>query len=264
MRMGKGLLLFFFILALQSPLFAKQNGFEENKLFEHANLLFLQNRCQSANLIYQRFINLFPNSQLRQLLQLQIAKCFFLNNNFEMSIRLLQPVFNQNKESSDADHHHYLLALSWFNFENYAPFSLRKPFIEQGIAQLQKVDHYRHKPIHEFLEELQLAPKPDYKSPIVAGSLSALIPGTGSFYADRYVEGSYSFFLTALFGLAASEALQQGTNTLGYLLGIVGLSFYSGSIYTAINSVHHYNDQLDQHRFDNIRGRFQIFYQNDF
>ena len=79
------------------------------------------------------------------------------------------------------------------------------------------------------------------KEPTTAGALSALLPGLGHAYCERYKDGLVAFLLNGLFIWAAYESFHEDHDVLGGILGFLELGWYSGSIYSAVNSAHKYN-----------------------
>jgi tetratricopeptide (TPR) repeat protein len=100
--------------------------------------------------------------------------------------------------------------------------------------------------IEELLKEKRGAL---YKSPETAGMLSALLPGSGQFYNERYQDGVYSFFLNALFILAAYKAYDSDNQGLGAILTLFEIGWYTGGIYGAVGGAHKYNRQVDEDHF---------------
>jgi len=82
-----------------------------------------------------------------------------------------------------------------------------------------------------------------YKDPTTAGALS-VVPGLGHVYCDRYKDGLVAFLLNGLFIWATIEAFQEDQEVLGAVLGFIELGFYSGTIYSAVNSAHKHNRKL--------------------
>jgi hypothetical protein len=89
-----------------------------------------------------------------------------------------------------------------------------------------------------------------YKDPTTAGGLS-VVPGLGHFYCERYKDGLVAFLLNGLFIWATIEAFDEDHEVLGAVLGFVELGFYSGTIYSAVNSAHKHNRKLKD---DFLRG----------
>ena len=100
--------------------------------------------------------------------------------------------------------------------------------------------------IEELLKEKRGA---RYKSPETAGVLSAILPGSGQFYNERYQDGIYSFFLNALFILGAYKAYDSDNYGLGGILTLFELGWYTGGIYGAVGGAHKYNRQVDEDHF---------------
>jgi len=90
-----------------------------------------------------------------------------------------------------------------------------------------------------------------YKSPETAGVLSAILPGSGQFYNERYQDGVYSFLLNTLFILGAYKAYDQENYALGGLLTLFEIGWYTGGIYGAVGGAHKYNHKIDEDHFRN-------------
>jgi tetratricopeptide (TPR) repeat protein len=100
--------------------------------------------------------------------------------------------------------------------------------------------------IEELLKEKRGA---RYKSPETAGVLSAILPGSGQFYNERYQDGVYSFFLNALFIFGAYKAYDSDNQGLGVILTLFELGWYTGGVYGAVGGAHKYNRQVDEDHF---------------
>jgi TolA-binding protein len=81
------------------------------------------------------------------------------------------------------------------------------------------------------------------KDPTVAGVL-AVIPGLGHVYCNRYKDAIVAFLLNGLFVWATIEAFDEDLPVLGGILGFVGLGFYGGNIYSAVNAAHKHNRKV--------------------
>jgi TolA-binding protein len=79
------------------------------------------------------------------------------------------------------------------------------------------------------------------KDPVTAGVLAAALPGLGHAYSNRYKDGLVAFLLNGLFIWAAYESFHQDHEVLGGILSFLELGWYSGNIYSAVNSAHKYN-----------------------
>ena len=88
-----------------------------------------------------------------------------------------------------------------------------------------------------------------YKSPETAGLLSAILPGSGQFYNERYQDGIYSLLLNSLFIFGAWKAFDSDNYGLAGLLTLFELGWYAGGIYGAVGGAHKYNRQIDEDHF---------------
>jgi hypothetical protein len=84
-----------------------------------------------------------------------------------------------------------------------------------------------------------------YKDPLTAGAMS-IVPGLGHAYCERYKDGVVAFLLNGLFIWATFEAFHEDQEVLGAILGFIELGFYSGTIYSAVNSAHKHNRTLKE------------------
>lgn len=79
------------------------------------------------------------------------------------------------------------------------------------------------------------------KNPVIAGILSAVIPGSGKIYTEKYSDGVISFLLTGLFGFLAYDNFSAGHNFRGWFFAGIGSFIYAGNIYGSIISANLFN-----------------------
>lgn len=80
------------------------------------------------------------------------------------------------------------------------------------------------------------------KSPFLAGTMSAIVPGSGQLYTGQSVSSALGAFLVnALLFTACHEAFDDDQDALGAGLGALALGFYSGNIYGAVNFAKQHN-----------------------
>jgi len=79
------------------------------------------------------------------------------------------------------------------------------------------------------------------KSPLLAGTMSALLPGSGHIYAEHYGDGITAFFLNGLFIAGTVIAVKQENYAMAGIAGVIGLPFYLGNIYGAANAANKWN-----------------------
>lgn len=98
-----------------------------------------------------------------------------------------------------------------------------------------------------------------YKSPVTAGALAAVLPGAGHLYLNRPQDALIAFSINGLFTWGALSSFQQGNSGLGVLLSFIELAWYSGNIYSAVNSAHKINKKLETDFLEGYGLRFGLF-----
>jgi hypothetical protein len=110
-----------------------------------------------------------------------------------------------------------------------------------------------HESYFKKAEELPL------KSPITAGTLAALLPGAGHLYLERPQDALIAFSVNGLFGWGAVSSFLQGNIGLGVLFSVIELAWYSGNIYSAVNTAHKINRKKESDFLDSYGLRFGLF-----
>ncbi len=82
---------------------------------------------------------------------------------------------------------------------------------------------------------------PQKKSPALAGSLSALLPGAGQAYTGSWQSGAMAFVLNALFLSATLELKDKNLDNTALVSGVVFSITYLGNILNAAESAKLYN-----------------------
>lgn len=96
------------------------------------------------------------------------------------------------------------------------------------------------------------------KDPVTAGVLAAALPGLGHAYTNRYKDGIVAFLLNGLFIWAAYESFHEDLDVLGSILAFMELGWYSGNIYSAVNSAHKYNKAVKNDFLRSLQDRLDV------
>lgn len=105
---------------------------------------------------------------------------------------------------------------------------------------------------------MEAPPELPHKSPALAGTLSAVLPGAGSLYVGRPAEAALSFFVNALLISGTVTAFREHQDGLGVGLGVLALAFYGGNIYAAVSGAHKFNDGAEAAYLEEQRTRFGL------
>lgn len=75
----------------------------------------------------------------------------------------------------------------------------------------------------------------------LAGTFSAIVPGTGYIYSNRTVTGVASFIVNGLLFWAGYDAVRNESYGLASALGFFGMGWYVGNIKGSVNAANEYN-----------------------
>jgi len=90
-----------------------------------------------------------------------------------------------------------------------------------------------------------LKTNPLYKSPALAGFMSAIIPGSGKFYIGEWGDGVTALVVTGLFAFLAYDNFQADHTTRAWIFTGLGAFFYAGNIYGSIASAQIFNARIN-------------------
>ena len=86
---------------------------------------------------------------------------------------------------------------------------------------------------------------PPYKSPALAGIMSAVIPGSGKMYVGEWADGITGFLLTSLFAYLAYDNFKNEHNSRAWIFTGIGAFFYAGNIYGSTAAAQIFNARID-------------------
>lgn len=235
---------------------------------------------------YKKFIILFPGSKKEDYAEFRIGLAYFRGDEYEPAARSFASVgarYAGSRYAPEAAYYEgvsYVLlnqpdraeaafdkALAADPASEYARTSLlgksliefdRKDIpgcrrqLERFLADYPQDD--KAGKVRDAVTLLDLNREPAQKSPVTAGILSALIPGSGHIYAGRYGDGITAFFLNGLFIAGTVVAANDDNYAVAGIVGVIGLPFYIGNIYGAANAAAKYNVGIRK----DLRGRLAV------
>lgn len=128
------------------------------------------------------------------------------------------------------------------------------------IVELEQMNSSLATQQRSLLETGQNLP---HKSPLLAVSMSALIPGTGKMYSGQWQDGLISLFIFSSTAWMAYRGFQaDGTKSVrGWIFGGLAFGFYLGNIYGSHKAarianqryIHAYHTQVDRFFLDHFK-----------
>lgn len=222
---------------------------------------------------YKRFAILFPGAPKGEYALFRTGMAYFLGDEYGDALRAFEAVGERYPDGCYHVPARYFAGLSLWKKKDFAgaadafelvvrsspdsPFSPRalaaRSLLEldrddpaAAMAVLQRFvdgwpDHPEVARVREAQVLLQQYGNLPQKSELLAGVLSAILPGAGYVYAGRYGDGIASFLVNALFIAATATAVHQEWYAAAGISGGIGLPFYLGNIYGSANAARKWN-----------------------
>ena len=102
-----------------------------------------------------------------------------------------------------------------------------------------------------------------HKSPAVAGTLAAIVPGAGHLYTQRRRDALVAFLLNGVFIWSAVELFDDEKYVTGGIVTFFELGWYTGNIYSAVSSAHKFNKRTKKDFLQGLRDRVNLSYLHD-
>lgn len=96
-----------------------------------------------------------------------------------------------------------------------------------------------------------------HKSPVLAGILSGILPGSGQLYNGRIGDALLAVFLNGLFVVGTIEAIQSDEFAIAGVLSFFEAAWYTGNIYSAVNGAHKHNRHGAETFIRNLDNQFR-------
>jgi hypothetical protein len=224
-----------------------------------AESLFADGEYYRAITEYKRLLSYFPGSAHEPAAQERIAQALLLGGEPRQALSHIGARLDTAPEG-ERDRWLVLRAIGRMDLDKDAPFLRRRGNIEQALADLRSVSPASagYPEASGFVRALEAPPELPRKSPALAGTLSAVLPGAGSLYVGRPAEAALSFFVNALLIAGTVTAFQEHQGGLGVGLGVLALAFYGGNVYAAVSGAHKFNDGAQAAYLEEQRTRFGL------
>jgi tetratricopeptide (TPR) repeat protein len=237
--------------------------------YTFAHRYFIEEDYRRAIDEFQRFIHFFPQDRRVAQVHWFIGMAYYKNRQYADAINAFRTIIDSQKERAANPQAWFMLAESYFaskapgqaitalhnmvsltdnsDIHDEANYRIGWIYVETGafdpaqhyfakVSGPNKVK-YRLRQLTDALNKKKLIP---YKNPRLAGAL-AIIPGAGHLYCERNQDALISFLLNGGLIYAAYEAFDNDLMAIGGLITLVESGFYTGNIYSAVNSAHKYN-----------------------
>jgi len=278
-RINKLIIGAFAILFVSQTLLSQELLNYANSL-KYANYLFDNQQYDFATYEYERVLFMVPNDTLAKL---RLVQSYSYLKEHQTALNRIETFFpEQNSLPSDFAEayvknllyaHQYQKVHSFLEQDNHlntyrrreiqlGVFIMQQQWSEASVFADKYVDLYgeteKYHLLHELAEEGLHGP---YKSPAWAASLSAVIPGAGKFYTNRWKDAIFSLLFVSASSLLTYHSYQH--NGLGFnslFWGSITVGFYAANIYGSHKSAKVHNQHLNQ----SYLSRAEEIFLNDF
>lgn len=242
---------------------------EADGQFNLAQSLFGAGDFAGAMVEYRRFIHFFPDDPRVEDALYRIGRCHFSQGDYGRAIEDFYAVIDRSPSGRRTVDAYRAIAASYLKTDAPAQavavlerlitatadppvradaqYRIAWIYLDRGEWQRARdffnriEDPWRSEyAVGELIGELEKVPDIPRKNPSTAGLL-ALLPGAGHFYCGRYQDGLISLVVNGVLIAAAVEAFDNDLPILGGVIAAVEAGFYTGNIYSAVNSAHKYN-----------------------
>lgn len=255
--------LLFVVCAVRISTTTAQDLFDYEHSMKYANYLFNTKRFDFATKEYQRVLFMQPQEKdawlkliksfqalgeyRNSLLFLDSAETHIGNSkqlNLLRAYSLLktdkykQLDFLLQESQLDAKDRNFLNAAAYAKSGNWTQLS-KKP----------KENNYYLQAFHQMAKDIE-EDKP--KSKVLAGMMSAVIPGSGKVYCKRKKDGLFSFLLVASSAWQAYRFVsKKGIDNFGSIFfGGFAVGLYTGNIYGSVKAAKLYNSRLERKYYE--------------
>lgn len=183
--------------------------------------------------VFQKVADLYPESNYGRLARLWQGECLMRQSLHEAAGNLYGAVSESLKEGEAGEHAVYRRA--------WAFLYQRKWQKARELFRNLPVDSLFRETAHDIAGRIPDVEHASRKSPLLAGVLSTVLPGSGQFYVGRKGDAWLAFMLNGLFVAGIIEALNEGRPEVAGMLAIFEAGWYGGNIYGAINGARKHN-----------------------
>lgn len=238
-----------------------------------ANAFWEEGEYYRAVTEYKKFLIIFPASRKSDYALFRTALAYYRGEEYEASARTFTSLREKYAGSLYESESRYFEGLSYWKLKKYesariafeslaisSPGSKQAPLaiVANSLVFLDREDPAGSmRELRKLLERYPEYPGSagarealrllgDYwylprKSEVLAGALSAVIPGSGYVYAGHFKDGVTAFVVNGLSIAGAATGIHQENYAVGAVAGGIGLPFYFGNIYGSANAAKKWN-----------------------
>ena len=235
----------------------KGDLFHPDKVKQFANYLFSEGDYIRAASEYERF--LFYSGSFNDSILFRIGLCYQLLEHHDLALEVFDKILIHRERFQLDSIVHVARLYSLFRLERWEAIKSTQPVndvefyfyyyakamthpcaIDTSIFARIKDDSLENG-LRELSQKRLIFKK---KSPLMAGVLSAFLPGFGKIYIGRIGDGLFSLAATSLTALISYQAFEEKRNLTGLTTAVIATSFYMGTIYGSRIGAEIHNERI--------------------
>jgi tetratricopeptide (TPR) repeat protein len=262
-------------------------GLRTDQLIEFADHLMREGEYFRAITEYRRFLFYYPQDPRQAMIHFRIGLALYRSQQYEEALKTFHEVAQQYLETPYGKQAwlwqgESLLRQARYQAAEQFYTQMLEQFSDDEIGQLARYQRgwallYQRKwhdasrqfqqvmpesPLYRLAfrlaEEVLVGDQLPSKSPLVAGILSGVLPGSGQLYNGRGGDALLALFLNGLFIAGITQAVTHGELAVAGVLSFFEAGWYVGNVYGAINGAHKYNRQTEETFLRNLENRYRF------
>lgn len=256
----KKFLLFFLFICLKS--FSQQLTIPENfnnpeAIKSFANFLYCDDDFLRASIEYEKYLEIEFNDTV----QFKLALSYSAIKNNLQAIKFFKNISSSSALFVSANNElmkNYFLISDLDELKKHSELSpertTAKMFLYLGLfsngslafSESEFANSFPPKNKNDMKMFYSRKSDPGYKSPLLASCLSAILPGAGKFYTNRWGDGITALITTGLLAFLSVNNFNADHQFRGWLFAGLGFFIYAGNVYGSGTSAHIYNENVDK------------------
>ena len=262
-------------------------GFSADQLLVFAEQLMREGEYFRAITEYRRFLFYYPDDPRHAMVHFSLGLAFYRGGSYVEALQAFREVTQRYPNTAYGKQAWLWQGESFARQGQYAAAEqlyaeITERFPHDAIGQQARYQRawtllYRRQWRDAATQFQQIAPDSDLyqsaqllaqevvagerlptKSPVLAGILSGLLPGSGQLYNGRLGDALLAFFLNGLFIVGAIEAVYSKAPAVAGILSFFEAGWYAGNVYGAINGAHKYNRYTTETFLRNLDSHFHF------
>ncbi len=195
---------------------------------------------------FQSLLMLKLPEKTKSRLLYKIGEAYYAKAEYTNARRQLEALINQFPDSPEVAGARYLIGQSYLKQAYWLKAGDEFGRINKGVDA------------EGLSREVRKGVDLPYKSPGLAGGLSAAVPGLGQLYTGRRQDALMALLLNGVFIWGTVESFRGGNDVAGGILLFFESGWYGGNIYSAVSSAHKYNKKLKEDFIEKLNSRFKF------